>query len=781
LTMTDFKGTRDLLFEILRLGQVRNFLRHDYSREYFHNLQLQILTRQQINPINAYRYLTNSSLEDAISQYYRAFFRIEDTREIMLSHFEGISIQEIENRIRDLIYEQQALPNRLAWKLTGMLMFQNSASSEELVARLEKLGLYIGFDFQFGRTSFYLSDQISTNEDCNVLEDDVQSYYRNSAYIFGFYNRMNDSITIRMSSILRAQYTLKYLSKQPEVDYSCYPVLREVLKYYGTFRRTSGAKDFVRLYKKLILFHEIGHRKVYNYLENDTDLYRYPYKRKEHEDLVYDYVNHEFLANFNIVEELNNLSQEERDQYLVILFIYSSLALLSVKEIKRESGLALYHPFFMAYALGNLSSSQMYDILNTSLQIFPVPDQSWLGSLAFSMLKRLHLLISPGKNEDLSLILDENLTEAREEIEKNPVRKIERNHSSFKGGSSNTEIIDKEIEEYSNGAGDLTQIPDEVFRYSGLKVLDLNYNKINDPEGFAGFPHLEKLCLCRNGLDRIPGEVFELSNLRELYLSGNEITEIPDSIRNLTKLRVLEFNRNKIQEIPDSIGELTELETLDLSQNEISYLPLPVFNLSKLTQLDVSSNQIESLPEVISDLRTLSSLNIARNRLCEISDSISQLKGLEKIDIGDNPISDTETSVRFIFRCAKLKKVSLHGLGLNRIPETLKDLEELESINLSRNPGLNLVQVFSFLAGLKEFYSLDVSENDLDILPEEIGELKGLLSLRANKNGISSIPESLFRLKELTLIMFKDNPLPEKTQDRISKLSDRNRRRLLFS
>jgi len=79
----------------------------------------------------------------------------------------------------------------------------------------------------------------------------------------------------------------------------------------------------------------------------------------------------------------------------------------------------------------------------------------------------------------------------------------------------------------------------------------------------------KELELSRLGINEIPFEISQLTQLQILYLSDNQITEIPESISNLTSLVIFDLSGNQITEIPESISNLTSLQYLHLSGNQI--------------------------------------------------------------------------------------------------------------------------------------------------------------------------------------------------------------------
>ena len=97
-------------------------------------------------------------------------------------------------------------------------------------------------------------------------------------------------------------------------------------------------------------------------------------------------------------------------------------------------------------------------------------------------------------------------------------------------------------------------------------------------------------------LTQIPEEVFELTHLKILNLRNNQLTTLPDFISSLSNLTELDLRENRLTDLPESIGNLSELTWLYLSRNQLTTLPESITKLSNLTRLYLSSNPLETPP-----------------------------------------------------------------------------------------------------------------------------------------------------------------------------------------
>ncbi len=102
------------------------------------------------------------------------------------------------------------------------------------------------------------------------------------------------------------------------------------------------------------------------------------------------------------------------------------------------------------------------------------------------------------------------------------------------------------------------------------------------------------------------------------------------------------------------------------------------------------------------------------------------------------------------------KDLSFPGLGLSELPESLRQLTQLRSLDLSSN---QLTELPEFLDNLTQLRYLSLSSNQLTTLPEFLGDLTQLLSLILSYNQLTSLPERLGNLTNLALLDIAGNEL----------------------
>jgi internalin A len=172
------------------------------------------------------------------------------------------------------------------------------------------------------------------------------------------------------------------------------------------------------------------------------------------------------------------------------------------------------------------------------------------------------------------------------------------------------------------------------------------------------------LDLSNQGLDRLPPEIGQLTQLQSLHLGQNRLSGLPPEITRLTQLQSLDLSLNRLSGLPPEITRLTQLQSLYLGGNRLSGLPPEITRLTQLQSLDLSLNRLSGLPPEITRLTQLQSLYLGGNRLSGLPPEIGRL--------------------------IQLQTLYLHGNQLSALPQSLLQLPNLIELYLHNNPQLDL-------------------------------------------------------------------------------------------
>lgn len=208
----------------------------------------------------------------------------------------------------------------------------------------------------------------------------------------------------------------------------------------------------------------------------------------------------------------------------------------------------------------------------------------------------------------------------------------------------------------------------------------------------------------------------EKEKKHELILSGNEISEriskagLDLTIFNLTNLNYLNIHATVLASVPDEIQKLVNLQTLVLHSNKIEQLTSKVSQLAKLKVLDLSRNCLKTIPGEISELLQLTTLNVSNNQL---------------------------ESFPAFSKCNKLSVLELSNNKLQEFPDVC-------------------------CANMTALSELHLSGNEIEVIPDKIGELSSLKVCVLNSNKVKIIPGELADCSKLKEVNLKDNPIADK-------------------
>uniref|UniRef100_A0A667ZBU5 non-specific serine/threonine protein kinase n=1 Tax=Myripristis murdjan TaxID=586833 RepID=A0A667ZBU5_9TELE len=252
--------------------------------------------------------------------------------------------------------------------------------------------------------------------------------------------------------------------------------------------------------------------------------------------------------------------------------------------------------------------------------------------------------------------------------------------------------------------GSVQQQLEHLFR------LDLSHNILLEfPSVLCqSLKSLTRLDLQGNQLQSLPVELLALPALSTLNVSRNSVGPLLtlDPTVICPSLRQLNLSFNKITTFPHQLGQaMDQLEELSMEGNSISELCTPVC-LPEVKLLDVSKNNIENIsPDFLTSCPKLETFSASMNKLCETlyilrsvdmkSNDIAVLPGpgfwasinLRELMFSQNCIGALDLSGP-IHKWARLEKLHLGDNRLTEIPPQIGLLEELTSLDVSRNPGL---------------------------------------------------------------------------------------------
>ncbi|MEM6840221.1 MAG: COR domain-containing protein [Cyanobacteria bacterium P01_C01_bin.120] len=146
-------------------------------------------------------------------------------------------------------------------------------------------------------------------------------------------------------------------------------------------------------------------------------------------------------------------------------------------------------------------------------------------------------------------------------------------------------------------------------------------------------------------------------------------------------------------------------------------------------------------------------LDLSRKELTKLPPKIKQLTQLELLNLRFNRLSDLPSEIG---QLKKLKSLYLRHNQLSKLPPEIRQLTNLQSFDLSNNRLSGLPWEITQLASLQLF---DLSNNRLSGLPWEITQLASLQSLELSSNPLSNLLPEIGLLTKLKLLVLSSNSL----------------------
>jgi len=311
----------------------------------------------------------------------------------------------------------------------------------------------------------------------------------------------------------------------------------------------------------------------------------------------------------------------------------------------------------------------------------------------------------------------------------------------------------KEIHTLDLSWNELRVIPDNwaVSKLRRLSHLNLQHNNISElsSETLSGLLALRTLNISYNHIDQIPNEMFHNSKeLREIHLQNNELYELPPGLfHQLAQLLILDLSQNQLTSHhinSETFAGLIRLRILNLSHNALTRIDSKTFNdLHILQVLNLRNNSIGYIDEnAFAPLYNLYELNLAENRLHTLSDKLFDgLKVLTKLTLNNNLISLVEPNV--FEKCPNLRELDLSSNQLQDVPDALKLLSDLRTLDLGEN------QIVKFRPGcfknLIQLNGLRLIDNQIENITKGMfDDLPQLSVLNMAKNRIQSVERGSF-------------------------------------
>lgn len=173
--------------------------------------------------------------------------------------------------------------------------------------------------------------------------------------------------------------------------------------------------------------------------------------------------------------------------------------------------------------------------------------------------------------------------------------------------------------------------------------------------------------------------------------------------------------------------------------------------LAGIRRLDLAAD-LDEFPREIFDLAdSLEVLNLSGNRLCALPHDLSRLHRLKVLFCSDNPF---ETLPEVLGDCAQLEMVGFKSNRLQHVPAAALP-EKLRWLILTDN---QIEALPDALGQRPRLQKLMLAGNRLRTLPQSMAGLNQLELLRLAANRLKTLPDWLLQLPSLAWLAFAGNP-----------------------
>lgn len=346
--------------------------------------------------------------------------------------------------------------------------------------------------------------------------------------------------------------------------------------------------------------------------------------------------------------------------------------------------------------------------------------------------------------------------------------------SQHQKDSINKDIFEK-FSEAKQAAASINETNANNIIAAALKNIEatttLNFTNFPKPQlsnEITKFKNLEEFSCtgCRTlDLNYLFTQLAQLPKLKNLNLSGGAYTFLPASIKNLTALKNLNLKDNNFKTLPDSLIALQQLRELNLEHNAYLYDD-EVYDRLKYMQvedLNFSASGLLGLNNKIGEVKSLKELDLSVNDIKVFPESFKQLNNLQELNLSQNFNLDKEKVVAALALLPQLTELDLSQCLIENLPVDIGKLTALKKLNLKANRLSALPITFGSLVNIEEldlgYLEMGTRMNKITDLGPGFGNLKKLKKLDLAGNSLTTLPDAFSNLTALTELNLNLNKL----------------------
>ncbi len=270
----------------------------------------------------------------------------------------------------------------------------------------------------------------------------------------------------------------------------------------------------------------------------------------------------------------------------------------------------------------------------------------------------------------------------------------------------------------------------------------------------------------RDSINKAIRKKFEAAKLNnEAIAENNAEGIIADALRDRLGTKSLTFTDYPRTYLPKEFMEFLNLEEftcLKCTELDLNILFNQLYPMSKLKRVNISGGGFRVIPNSIKKLFVVEELILKDNNFVTLPDSFVEMKRLRVLNLEHNPyLYDEDVFERIktmgveelnfsasgllelndkIGAVKSLKKLDLSVNDIKVLPPPFNQLTNLRQINLSQNFNLDVEKVVASISPLPGLTDLDLSQCLIKNLPLDISKLSSLKKLNLKANQLTSLP-----------------------------------------
>ncbi|XP_062589688.1 leucine-rich repeat-containing protein 40-like isoform X2 [Saccostrea cucullata] len=337
----------------------------------------------------------------------------------------------------------------------------------------------------------------------------------------------------------------------------------------------------------------------------------------------------------------------------------------------------------------------------------------------------------------------------------------------------------KNFKELHLGNNQMSSITSEHLQHlASVSVLDIRDNKISElPEEITCLSGLQRLDLTNNDLTGLPFVLGTIQSLKSIVLDGNPMKSIRRDIIQRGTVELKKYLCSRIEEpepvvatnkgiqnggdtgIVGGSGEglkahdILQSKALDYSNKKVDSVPNDVWEVamkSGVTSVNLSKNQFTDLPTNLILLEsTLKEFYFGFNKLTALNPDIGLFLKLTTLDLRNNMLSDLPKDVESL---QELREIVLSCNRLTTLPPPLYELKKLEII-FADNNKITTIDAAG-IRGLPMLATLDLQNNNIELVPPELGNCTQIKSLLLSGNAFRNPRPAILAKGTLALLEY---------------------------